>query len=197
MSYNETIDNYLYDEENEYTQANDLCEDFFMEKQDEIDERPWIQADAMVHHNELNRQVSNMLDRVLPEEERELLRLYFGIGRRRHSMEELIALFDSERKVNTLLQSAMERLRYSDEILTILLVSTQIDDYLLHFACWLFSSSTSFTFMPPPTSYSRLVSLEPALLFTEGRGAEEDCRGFCSACGWAVRATLTIPFDSK
>ena len=24
MSYNETIDNYLYDEENEYTQANDL-----------------------------------------------------------------------------------------------------------------------------------------------------------------------------
>ena len=31
MSYNETIDNYLYDEENEYTQANDLWEDFFME----------------------------------------------------------------------------------------------------------------------------------------------------------------------
>ena len=119
MSYNETIDNYLYDEENEYTQANDLWEDFFMEKQDEIDERPWIQADALVHHNELNRQVSNMLDRVLPEEERELLRLYFGIGRRRHSMDELIALFDSERKVNALLQSAMERLRYSDDILTI------------------------------------------------------------------------------
>ena len=58
-------------------------------------------------------------DRVLPEKERELLRLYFGIGRRRHSMDELIALFDSERKVNTLLQSAMERLRYSDEILAI------------------------------------------------------------------------------
>ena len=119
MSYNETIDNYLYDEENEYTQANDLWEDFFMEKKDEIDERPWIQADAMVRRNELNKQVSDMLDRVLPEEERELLRLYFGIGRRRHSMEELIALFDSERKVNALLQSAMERLRYSDEILTI------------------------------------------------------------------------------
>ena len=46
MSYNETIDNYLYDEENEYTQANDLWEDFFMEKKDEIDERPWIQADG-------------------------------------------------------------------------------------------------------------------------------------------------------
>ena len=119
MSNNETIDNYLYDEENEYTQANDLWEDFFMEKQDEIDERPWIQADALVRRNELNKQVSNMLDRVLPEDERELLRLYFGIGRRRHSMEELIALFDSERKVNALLQSAMERLRYSDEILTI------------------------------------------------------------------------------
>ena len=119
MSYNETIDNYLYDEENEYTQANDLWEDFFMEKQDEIDERPWIQADALVHHKDLNRQVGDMLDRVLPEKERELLRLYFGIGRRRHSMDELIALFDSERKVNTLLQSAMERLRYSDEILTI------------------------------------------------------------------------------
>ena len=119
MSYNETIDNYLYDEENEYTQANDLWEDFFIEKKDEIDERPWIQADALVRRNELNKQVSNMLDRVLPEDERELLRLYFGIGRRRHSMEELIALFDSERKVNALLQSAMERLRYSDEILTI------------------------------------------------------------------------------
>ena len=119
MSYNETIDNYLYDEENEYTQANDLWEDFFMEKQDEIDERPWIKSDALVHRKDLNRQVGDMLDKVLPEEERELLRLYFGIGRRRHSMDELIALFDSERKVNTLLQSAMERLRYSDEILTI------------------------------------------------------------------------------
>ena len=119
MSYNETIDNYLYDEENEYTQANDLWEDFFMEKQDEIDERPLIQADALVHRNELNKQVGDMLDRVLPEEERELLRLYFGIERRRHSMDELIALFDSERKVRALLQSAMERLRYSDEILAI------------------------------------------------------------------------------
>ena len=119
MSYNETIDNYLYDEENEYTQANDLWEDFFIEKKDEIDERPWIQADALVRRNELNKQVGDMLDRVLPEDERELLRLYFGIGRRRHSIEELIALFDSERKVNALLQSAMERLRYSDEILTI------------------------------------------------------------------------------
>ena len=39
--------------------------------------------------------VGDMIDRVLPEEERELLRLYFGIGRRRHSMDELIALFDS------------------------------------------------------------------------------------------------------
>ena len=118
MSYNETIDNYLYDEENEYTQANDLWEDFFMDKQDEIDERPWIQADSLVHRKDLNRQVGDMLDRVLPEEERELLRLYFRIGRR-HSMDELIALFDSERKVNSLLQSAMERLRYSDEILAI------------------------------------------------------------------------------
>lgn len=119
MSYHETIDNYLYDEENEYTQANDLWEDFFMEKQDEIDERPWIQADALVHRKDLNRQVGDMIDRVLPEEERELLRLYFGIGRRRHSMDELIALFDSEREVRALLQSAMERLRYSDEILAI------------------------------------------------------------------------------
>ena len=50
MSYNETIDNYLYDEENEYTQANGLWEDFFMEKQGEIDERPWIQADHYLLH---------------------------------------------------------------------------------------------------------------------------------------------------
>ena len=119
MSWNETIDNYLYDEENEYTQADDLWDDFFVERRDEIDERPWNQADALAHRNELNKQVGDMLDRVLPEEERELLRLYFGIGRRRHSMDELIALFDGERKVNTLLQSALERLRYSDEILAI------------------------------------------------------------------------------
>ena len=101
MSYNETIDNYLYDAENEYTQTNDLLEDFFMERQDEIDERPWIQADALVHRNELNKQVGDMLDRVLPEEERELLRLYFGIGRRRHSMDELVALFWRKRSIPT------------------------------------------------------------------------------------------------
>ena len=70
MSYYETIDNYLYDEENEYTQANDLWEDFFIEKKAEIDERPWIQADALVHRKDLNRQVGDMIDRVLPEEER-------------------------------------------------------------------------------------------------------------------------------
>ena len=81
MSWNETIDNYLYDEENEYTQADDLWDDFFVERRDEIDERPWNQADALAHRNELNK--------------------------------------DGERKVNTLLQSALERLRYSDEILAI------------------------------------------------------------------------------
>ena len=79
MSYNETIDNYLYDEENEYTQANDLWEDFFMERQDEIDEWPWIQADALVHRKDLNRQVGDMLDKVLPKEERELLRLFLAL----------------------------------------------------------------------------------------------------------------------
>ena len=81
--------------------------------------QPWIQADSLAHRNELNKQVGDMLDKVLPEEERELLRLYFGIDCRRHSMDELIALFDSERKVRALLQTAMERLRYSDEILAI------------------------------------------------------------------------------
>lgn len=67
MSWNETIDNYLYDEENEYTQADDLWDDFFVERRDEIDERPWNQADALAHRNELNKQVGDMLDRVLPE----------------------------------------------------------------------------------------------------------------------------------
>ena len=86
MSWNETIDNYLYDEENEYTQADDLWDDFFVERRDEIDERPWNQADALAHRNELNKQVGDMLDRVLPEEERELLRLFFGIGRRRRKI---------------------------------------------------------------------------------------------------------------
>ena len=67
MSWNETIDNYLYDEENEYTQADDLWDDFFVERRDEIDKRPWNQADALAHRNELNKQVGDMLDRVLPE----------------------------------------------------------------------------------------------------------------------------------
>ena len=67
MSWNETIDNYLYDEESEYTQADDLWDDFFVERRDEIDERPWNQADALAHRNELNKQVGDMLDRVLPE----------------------------------------------------------------------------------------------------------------------------------
>lgn len=62
MSWNETIDNYLYDEENEYTQADDLWDDFFVEKRDEIDERPWNQADALAHRNELNKQVGDMLE---------------------------------------------------------------------------------------------------------------------------------------
>lgn len=119
MGNQETIDNYLYDEENEYTQTNDLWDNFFMERRDEIDERPWNQADALTHRKELNKQVGDMIDRVLPEEESDLLRLYFGIGRRRHTMDELIALFDSERRVNALLQSALEQLRYSDEVLSI------------------------------------------------------------------------------
>lgn len=78
-----------------------------------------MQADALAHRNELNKLVTDMLDRVLPEEERDLLRLYFGIGHRRHSLDELIALFDGERRVKAILESALERLRYSDEILTI------------------------------------------------------------------------------
>ena len=78
-----------------------MWNDFFVEMCDEIDERPWNQADALAHRNALNKQVGDMLDRVLPEEERNLLRLYFGIGRRRHSMDELIALFDGEHTVNS------------------------------------------------------------------------------------------------
>lgn len=120
MSYNETIDNYLYDEENQYTQADDLWDGYFAQHQDEIDERPWVQADSLSHRNELNRQVSDMLDRVLTtEDDNELVRLYFGIGRRRHTMEELGILFGDEVMVATMLHEAMEKLRYSDEILDI------------------------------------------------------------------------------
>ncbi len=120
MSYNETIDNYIYDEENPYTQANDLWDGFFSQHQDEIDERPWVQADSLSHRNELNRQVSDMLDRVLTaEDDNELVRLYFGIGRRRHTMEELGILFGGEDVVAVMLHDAMEKLRYSDEILDI------------------------------------------------------------------------------
>lgn len=119
MNNNETIDNFLYDEENEYTQANDLWDGFFAEREDEIDERPWVQADNLSHRHDLNRQIGDMFSRVLTEEEEELVRLYFGIDRRRHSMEELAALFENEVHVMSLLHNAIEKLKYSDEILAI------------------------------------------------------------------------------
>ncbi len=37
MSNRETIDNFLFDEENRYTQADDLWDDYFAERDDEID----------------------------------------------------------------------------------------------------------------------------------------------------------------
>lgn len=119
MSNNETIDNFLYDEENEYTQANDLWDDFFAEREDEIDERPWVQADGLSHRHDLNRQIGDMLSSVLTEDEEELVRLYFGIDRRKHSMDELAALFDNEVHVISLLHRAIEKLKYSDEVLAI------------------------------------------------------------------------------
>lgn len=39
--------------------------------------------------------------------------------------------------------------------------------YLLHFAYWLCSSPTSFSFIPFPTSFSRLIFLEPVSLSIE------------------------------
>lgn len=120
MNNNETIDNFLYDEENPYTQANDLWDGFFAQRDDEIDERPWVQADSLSHRNDLNRQVSDMIDRVLTsEDDNNLVRLYFGIGRRRHTMEELAILFGSELHVARMLSEAIEKLRYSDEVLDI------------------------------------------------------------------------------
>lgn len=119
MNNNETINNYLFDEENRYTQADDLWDDYFAEKDDEIDERHWIQADSLSHRNDLNRQVNDLLRRVLTEEEEELVRLYFGIGRRRHSMDELAALLGNESHVMSLLHQAIEKMKYSDEILSI------------------------------------------------------------------------------
>lgn len=119
MNTIENIDNFLFDEENRYTQADDLWDNYFADRDDEIDERPWIQADALSHRHDLNRQIADMFRRVLTEEEEELLRLYFGIDRRRHSMDELAALFDNEVHVKFLLHQALEKLKYSDEILSI------------------------------------------------------------------------------
>ena len=48
--------------------------------------------------------------------------------------------------------------------------------YLRHFALWVFSSSISKS-IPFSISCSRLVSLEPALLFTEVRCEVENCCG--------------------
>ena len=67
MIWNETIDNYLYDEILDIYKYLHRWDDFFVERRDEIDERPWNQADALAHRNELNKQVGDMLDRVLPE----------------------------------------------------------------------------------------------------------------------------------
>lgn len=98
-NYN-TIDNYLFDEENRYTQAEDLWDGYFAEHKDEIDERPWVQVDGLLHRHDLNRQIGDMLQHVLTDEEEELIRLYFGIDRRRHTIEELGILFDNSIHAN-------------------------------------------------------------------------------------------------
>lgn len=119
MNNNETLDSYLFDEENIHTQADDLWDDYMAGRHDEVDERQWTQADSLAHRHDLGRQIADMLSRVLAEDEEQLVRLYFGIGRRRHSMDELAALFGGESRVGTLLETAVEKLRYSDEILAI------------------------------------------------------------------------------
>lgn len=68
MNYGDPFGSMLFDEENSYTQQNDLWNDYFAEHRDEIDERPQTQADGAALRNELNMQVSDMLARVLTEE---------------------------------------------------------------------------------------------------------------------------------
>lgn len=52
MNYGDPFDSMLFDEENSYTQQNDLWNDYFAEHRDEIDERPQTQADGAALRNE-------------------------------------------------------------------------------------------------------------------------------------------------
>lgn len=119
MNYGDPFDSMLFDEENSYTQQNDLWDDYFAEHRDEIDERPQTQADGTALRNELNMQVSDMLARVLTEEESDIVRLSFGIGCRRHTMEEIGLLYESRTHAEHIYGCALEKLRCSDEIIYI------------------------------------------------------------------------------
>lgn len=119
MANSETIDNFLFDEENAETQANDLWDRLSEERKDTVDDRSWSKADSLSHRHDLNRQIADMMNRVLTDDEEEAVRLYYGIDRHRHSISEIAEIFGSRLQAMRLLQSAMEKMKYSDEILSI------------------------------------------------------------------------------
>lgn len=74
-------------------------------------------SDREDYKKEMGKRVSFILDRVLTNRaENELVRLYYGIGCRRRSFDELFMYYGGKTNTASILRRAMTRLKYSDEI---------------------------------------------------------------------------------
>ncbi len=108
----------LFDEENALTDADDALDEW-LARHDEIDLRRDHQADGGLHAEDLQRQVSTMIEQVLNNDEAEIVCDYFGLQRHRLSTERLCVKYGSMPSVCQRLQAAIEKMRYSDQILVI------------------------------------------------------------------------------
>ncbi|MCI6618884.1 MAG: hypothetical protein MSD82_08515 [Prevotella sp.] len=108
----------LFDEENAFTDADDALDEW-LAQHDEIDLRRDHQADGGLHAQDLQRQVCTMIGQVLNDDEAEIVRDYFGLQRQRLSTERLCVKYGSMQSVGLQLQTAIEKMRYSDQILAI------------------------------------------------------------------------------
>lgn len=78
-------------------------------------DRPY--SDREDYKKEMGKRVSFILDRVLTNRtENELVRLYYGIGCRRRSFDELSMYYGGKANTASILRRAMTRLKYSDEM---------------------------------------------------------------------------------
>lgn len=102
-----------YDSCNSPTADDLFC--LFMCMQDRYYYQPYPNRED--YKKEMGKRVSFILDRVLTNRtENELVRLYYGIGCRRRSFDELSMYYGGKANTASILRRAMTRLKYSEEI---------------------------------------------------------------------------------